>query len=291
MKNKLTDSQIKGVTITDRDLCVVAGPGSGKTRVLVERFSNLVIKHKVPINEILTLTFTEKAANEMKVRVADLFEQKGMEKERQEIEFAYLSTIHSFCARLLRENAIEAGIDPQFRVMDELEAGRVKEQTIENTFKQWAVEKSLDSFLNDIFWKQTDQKKSRLKSFRENLMLLYEKIRNACVPISEAVNINDLSQDIVNSHNEIDKLINKIREIHSEKKLPEKTREKIDYVLEKWGASELQSNIHGLYGGKEKSSQKDDLTLSLLNKVKSIQNSITLNVSKDVKTPLGKLAC
>ncbi len=172
MKNKLTDSQIKGVTITDRDLCVVAGPGSGKTKVLVERFSNLVTKHKIPINEILTLTFTEKAANEMKIRAARLFEQKGMEKERQEIEFAYLSTIHSFWSRLLRENAIEAVLDPQFRVMDELEAGRVKEQTLEDTLKERTEEKTLETFLNDIFWKQTDFKKSRLKSFKENLILL-----------------------------------------------------------------------------------------------------------------------
>ena len=96
----------------------------------MERFANLVTEHNVSINEILTLTFTEKAANEMKIRAARLFEEKGMEKERQEIEFAYLSTIHSFCSRLLRENAIEACIDPQFRVMDELEAGRVKEQTL-----------------------------------------------------------------------------------------------------------------------------------------------------------------
>ena len=183
MINKLTDSQIKGVETTDRDICVVAGPGSGKTRVLVERFANLVIEHKVPVNEILTLTFTEKAANEMKIRTARLFEQKGMEKERQEIEFAYLSTIHSFCARLLRENAIEAGIDPQFRVMDELETGRLKEQTLEDTLREQTDEKTLDTFLNGIFWKQTDPNKSRLKSFKENLIQLYEKIRNACVPI------------------------------------------------------------------------------------------------------------
>ena len=141
MTNKLTTSQQKGVTITDRDLCVVAGPGSGKTRVLVERFANLVTTRKALINEILTLTFTEKAANEMKIRAARSFEEKGMEKERREIEFAYLSTIHSFCARLLRENAIEAGIDPQFRVMDELEAGRLKEQALEGTLKKWAEEK------------------------------------------------------------------------------------------------------------------------------------------------------
>ncbi|ODS34003.1 MAG: helicase [Candidatus Scalindua rubra] len=238
--------------ITDRDICVVAGPGSGKTRVLVERFSNLVTEHKTPINEILTLTFTEKAANEMKIRAASLFEQKGMEKERQEIEFAYLSTIHSFCARLLRENAIEAGINPQFRVMDELEAGRLKEQTLEDTLKKWAEEKSLDTFLNEIFWKQTDSKKSRLKSFKENLILLYEKIRNACVPISETVNTKDLSFNIINSHNEIEKLINEISEIRSEKKLPDKTSEKVECVLEQWNASNLQNNIDELYKGKEK---------------------------------------
>jgi superfamily I DNA/RNA helicase len=82
MTNELTISQQKGVEITDRDLCVVAGPGSGKTRVLVERFANLVTEHNVSINEILTLTFTEKAANEMKRRAARLFEEKGMQKER-----------------------------------------------------------------------------------------------------------------------------------------------------------------------------------------------------------------
>ncbi|MHC4321276.1 MAG: UvrD-helicase domain-containing protein [Planctomycetota bacterium] len=316
MKNKLTDSQIKGVTITDRDLCVVAGPGSGKTRVLVERFANLVTTRKASINEILTLTFTEKAANEMKIRAAGLFEQKGMEQERQEIEFAYLSTIHSFCARLLRENAIEAVLDPQFRVMDELESGRLKEQALEKILNESADEKTLDTFLNDIFWKQTDAKRSRLKSFRENLIQLYEKIRNACVPFSKTVNMEDLSLGIINSHNVIEELINKIREIHSEKKLPDKTREKVEYVLEHWNASSMREDIDELYGKTEKhhpisppceggerrvvkstesrsdvmcSSKRDALALALLNRVKAIQNSITLTVSKDVKAPLGDL--
>jgi len=289
MTNELTTSQQKGVTITDRDLCVVAGPGSGKTRVLVERFANLVTEHHVSINEILTLTFTEKAANEMKIRAARLFEEKGMEKERQEIEFAYLSTIHSFCSRLLRENAIEANIDPQFRVMDELEAGRIKEQILENTLKEWAEEKSLDTFLNDIFWKQTDFKKSRLKSFKENLIMLYEKIRNACVPISETVNQNDLSQDVLNSHDEIGKLIIEISKIRSEKKLTEKSREKVEYVLEHWNGSNLLNDINKLYSGKENPSQKDGLILALLNKVKAIHSVINLSVSNDVKKPLGAL--
>jgi len=289
MTNELTISQQKGVEITDRDLCVVAGPGSGKTRVLVERFANLVTEHNVSINEILTLTFTEKAANEMKRRAAESFEEKGMEKERQDIEFAYLSTIHSFCSRLLRENSIEASIDPQFRVMDELEAGRVKEQTLLDTLKKWAEEKGLDTFLNDIFWKQTDSKKSRLKSFRENLIMLYEKIRNACVPIARTVNRNDLSQDVVSSCNEAEKLINEIIAICSDKSLTPKSREKVDYVLERWNASNLQDDINKLYGEKEKPSQKDELILALLNKVKAIHSVIKLSVSNDVKPPLGAL--
>ena len=289
MKNKLTDSQIKGVTITDRDLCVVAGPGSGKTRVLVERFANLVTTGKASIDEILTLTFTEKAANEMKERAAKSFEEKGMEQERQEIEFAYLSTIHGFCARILRENAIEAVLDPQFRVMDELEAGRLKEQALENTFKGRADEKTIDTFLNGIFWKQFDSKKSRLKSFKENLIQLYEKIRSACVPITESVNLNDLSPDISSSYNRIEELIKEIEGICSDSKLTPKTREKVEYVLKRWNASSMQKEIEEQYGKRDKSPQKDELILALLNRVKEIQSSINLQVSKDAKPSLGTL--
>ena len=289
MTNELTDSQIKGVTITDRDLCIVAGPGSGKTRVLVERFANLVTTSKASIDEILTLTFTEKAANEMKIRAAGLFEQKGMEQERQEIEFAYLSTIHSFCARILRENAIEAGIDPQFRVMDELEAGRLKEQALENTFKERTDERTIDTFLNDIFWKQFDSKKSRLKSFKENLIQLYEKIRSASVPIAETVNIDDLSPDISSAYNRIEELIKEIKDIYSDSKLTPKTRGKVEFVLERWNASNMQKEIEELYGKRDKPPQKDDRVLALLNRVKDIQRSINLQVSKDVKASLGAL--
>ena len=289
MKNKLTDSQQKGVSITDRDLCVVAGPGSGKTRVLVERFADLVTARKASIDEILTLTFTEKAANEMKIRAAALFEQKGMEQERQEIEFAYLSTIHSFCARILRENAIEAGIDPQFRVTDELEAGRLKEQALEHTLKERTDEKTLDTFLNGIFWKQLDSKKSRLKSFKENLIQLYEKIRSACVPITETVNVDDLSPDISSSSNRIEELIKEIKDIYSDSKLTPKTREKVEHVLERWNASSMQKEIEGLYGKRDKSPQRDELVLALLNCIKNIQSSINLQVSKDVKTSLAAL--
>lgn len=97
------------------DLCVIAGPGSGKTRVLVSRFAWLVRQKRCSPDEILAVTFTRKAALEMKKRLAgDLSEAQA--------EQAHVSTIDSFCARLLREHAIEAGLDPDFGQLEPIDA-------------------------------------------------------------------------------------------------------------------------------------------------------------------------
>ncbi len=113
---KLSPKQLLAVQRSGQDVCVVAGPGSGKTRVLIERFRWLVEENNVSPLRILTITFTEKAATEIKERLAKAFE--GNSRLRAEIERAYVSTIHGFCARLLRENAIAAGLDPGFSIMD-----------------------------------------------------------------------------------------------------------------------------------------------------------------------------
>lgn len=139
MNPSLTKEQKKGVELVGRDICVTAGAGSGKTRVLVERFVHLVTAKKVPIQEILTITFTEKAASEMKLRIAERFQSKGLERERQDIEFAHLSTIDSFCARLLRENALEAGVDPEFAVLEEYEAWYILRNLAETLLSEWGA--------------------------------------------------------------------------------------------------------------------------------------------------------
>lgn len=99
---------------------MVAGPGSGKTRVLIERFRWLVEQRQISPRRILAVTFTEKAATEIKKRLIDAF--AGSDALREEIERAWVSTIHGFCTRLLKENAIAAGIDPEFRLLDEAAA-------------------------------------------------------------------------------------------------------------------------------------------------------------------------
>ena len=111
-----TDQQWNAITRSGQDVCVVAGPGSGKTSVLVERFCWLVKNGTSPL-EILAITFTEKAATEIKRRLVNRF--KDRPEFREQIERAYVSTIHGFCARLLREHAIAAGVDPEFTVLDE----------------------------------------------------------------------------------------------------------------------------------------------------------------------------
>src|SRR5262249_1134268 len=102
------------------DMCVVAGPGSGKTTVLVERFRRLVCDAGISPSRILAITFTEKAATNMKQKLAAAFRDRT--DDRRQLERAYVSTGHGFCMRLLRENSIFAGVDPEFRVLDERQA-------------------------------------------------------------------------------------------------------------------------------------------------------------------------
>jgi Superfamily I DNA and RNA helicases len=109
---KLSKKQLAAAHRIGQDVCVVAGPGSGKTSVLIERFCWLVREQAVSPGRILAITFTEKAATEIKSRLVKQFTNEP--EMRAEIERAYVSTIHSFCTRLLRENALTAGLDPQF---------------------------------------------------------------------------------------------------------------------------------------------------------------------------------
>ena len=124
-----TPAQTAAIDITRRhqDACVVAGPGSGKTTVLVEYFRRLVESGVDPLR-ILAITFTEKAAGNMRTRLAKAFHDNAV--LRTNLERAWVSTVHGFCARLLHENAVFAGIDPEFAVADERESWRMQQESM-----------------------------------------------------------------------------------------------------------------------------------------------------------------
>jgi len=171
----LSDDQRRAVQRIGQNVCVVAGPGSGKTRVLTERFAWLVEERSVDPTRILAITFTEKAANEIKSRLVRRFDARP--ELREAIERAWVSTIHGFCARVLQENAIRAGLPPDFKVLDQAAADRLARE---------AAEASLDA----MYREQPDrmrrllealdlstQDDSRQPDLAESLLGVYESMR------------------------------------------------------------------------------------------------------------------
>ena len=103
---------------------VSAGAGTGKTKVLVERFARAVCEEGVDIESILVITYTEKAAGELRGRIRASLVERGRPELARALDGAWISTIHGFCHRLLRSHPFAAGVDPRFRVLDESQ-GRV----------------------------------------------------------------------------------------------------------------------------------------------------------------------
>ena len=130
---QFTPAQEKAIHCIDKNVAVSAGAGSGKTRVLVQRFLYLVSRgaahpeETVLPHEILAVTFTRKAAAEMRDRVRKEMERKleagqdraYWEQQLKGLDKAPIGTIHSFCSSLLRANPVECGLDPDFTVMEE----------------------------------------------------------------------------------------------------------------------------------------------------------------------------
>jgi len=104
----LNPPQREAVETVDGPLLILAGAGSGKTRVVTRRIAYLIARGVRPW-QILAITFTNKAAGEMRRRVDELVGASG----------AWISTFHSFCARLLRREAPVLGLSPEFSIYDE----------------------------------------------------------------------------------------------------------------------------------------------------------------------------
>jgi ATP-dependent helicase/nuclease subunit A len=108
-------------------LLLAAGAGSGKTSVLVERFVRAVREDGIAPGRILAITFTERAAAELRERVRARLLELGERAAARDTEGAPIGTFHGFCARLLRVHALTAGLDPEFAILDEVDAGRLRQ--------------------------------------------------------------------------------------------------------------------------------------------------------------------
>jgi ATP-dependent helicase/nuclease subunit A len=147
-----TSEQEAAVTTTGRALLVEAGAGTGKTWVLVQRFIHLLSRYPDwPLDSIVAITFTEKATREMRGRIrravaAMVTPQTPADspwrRRLDELELLQISTIHGLCSRILRENAIDAGVDPFFEVLDEQEADLLKDEAVRQALAELVEQES-----------------------------------------------------------------------------------------------------------------------------------------------------
>ncbi len=157
-KDKITYtlSQQKAFDL-NRHISVTAGAGSGKTAVLVNRYLKILLEGGVRVSEIVAITFTEKAAAELKERIVrdvnELIEQgdgerdsaherdrvRSLQEIKEQLTSANIMTIHSFCAKVLREFPVEAGVDAGFSVLQGIEARLALQDAIVVTLKEIAL--------------------------------------------------------------------------------------------------------------------------------------------------------
>lgn len=124
----------------EQHICVTAGAGSGKTRVLVGRYLEILHKTDAKPNEIVAITFTEKAAAEMKERIAsELNKGRNTEGIQEQMSVAPISTIHAFCSRILREFPFQAGVPANFGILQGIDQKLLLQKTVQDELKEIAT--------------------------------------------------------------------------------------------------------------------------------------------------------
>src|SRR5699024_4620180 len=144
---KWTEEQAEAIYFEGSDILVSAAAGSGKTAGLVEGILQKVIKENDPLNidEILVATFTNAAGAEIRNRIGDTHEKplaenpttKHLKQQLSILRHASISTLHSFCMRIVSENAYLLDLDLDFSLTDDVDATLIKEDVIDQMFEEW----------------------------------------------------------------------------------------------------------------------------------------------------------
>lgn len=151
MPVEFTKEQQKVIDIRNCNVLVSAAAGSGKTAVLVQRIINIIMDETNPvdIDRLLVVTFTEAAANEMRGRILEAINAKleenpsnsHLQKQSALLYKAQISTVHSFCLNLIRNNFNVIGLDPGFRVADEAELKLLSKEVLDGLFESKYAQK------------------------------------------------------------------------------------------------------------------------------------------------------
>lgn len=189
-----TPEQEAAITARGASVVVSAAAGSGKTSVLVERLTQLLTEPEYPAEKMVVVTFTNDAAGEVRARLNRALTVKVLEEPENEwlrrqqtmLQSASISTIHSYCFRLLREQFAQLELSANFRVMDETESEELRRQCIAELMEDFSrraeqeeTAKSQQKLLFEAFCSQDDTPLEQL------LLSLHELTEN--VPFGEAL--------------------------------------------------------------------------------------------------------
>jgi len=162
-KIKWTDQQLRAIVERGSDILVTASAGTGKTAVLSGRCVSLISDKSVcpDVWSLLVLTFTNAAAEQMRLRIAEQLHQAFLQGKDEHLRYqlmllpaADISTIHSFCRRLITEHFYKLGLDPTFRVIESDEQNLLKAEALEKTI-EWAWQQSnLTQSLGELLYRR-----------------------------------------------------------------------------------------------------------------------------------------
>ncbi len=174
------DRQQKAIDMRGRSVVVSAAAGSGKTSVLTERVLRL-IEEGADLERMLIVTFTNLAAGEMKERIFRRLQEAGgarLAAQAEKCAFADISTIHAFCARVIRDNFIEAGVSPSFSVADEASISSMKERAMEEAADSAAQDKANLGFISRF------SPRGDMKSIKDTAFAMYNRVISLKDPLS-----------------------------------------------------------------------------------------------------------
>ena len=136
VERALNEEQLEAVEAPG-SVFVSAGAGTGKTSVLVERYVRAVCDRGIDVESILVITYTRKAAGELRSRIRAALRERGRPDLARELDGAWISTIHGFCSRLLRAYPFAAGLDPRFRELEEAAAAVLRGEAFNRALEEF----------------------------------------------------------------------------------------------------------------------------------------------------------
>ena len=211
---KLNEEQLKPVLDTEGAVLVLAGAGSGKTRVLTSRIAYIISERKAEISQILAITFTNKAAGEMKERLTGMLGEGGNGK--------WICTIHSMCVKILREFGDRIGVKTNFSIYSETERNNIiKKSFRELDYDDERLLKSVKYHIGNAKMLGLDPDRyGRKFAFERNIddvVLIYEKYEKH-LQENNALDFDDL-------------LLKTLRLLRHDKETLEYLSDKFKYVL------------------------------------------------------------